>query len=128
MSQLGAECPYCGGRFLNMKLITVDETAHIIGVARATVMDWIKKGHLDPRVWVKNGQTVTYMIDSYDIDQFNDKYRPRRSTLSKDSTNAVARRAYKILRLKHPVYTKNPDGKTALQKILDDDKGWYKKK
>jgi len=122
MSLLGALCPFCGGRFVNMKLMTVDETAHTLGVKRGTVMSWIKGGQLDPRCWVRGGQTVTYMIDSYDVDKFNEQYRPRRSTLSKDSTNAVARQAYKILRLKHPRYTKNPDGTTPLQKILDDDK------
>lgn len=121
MSQLGAECPFCGARFLNMKLVTVDEAALLLGVERGTVMSWIKAGKLDPRCYVR-GPRVIYLIDSYDIDEFNDKYRPRRSTVSKDSPNLVAQRAYRILRLKHPKYTKEPDGTTALWKILNDDK------
>ena len=123
MSSLGVECPFCGARFVNFKLVTVDETAHALGVSRATVMEYIKDGMLDPRIWVRGGMRVIYMFDSYDIDQFNEKYRPRRSTVSKDSPNLVARRAYKILRLKHPKYTKEPGGKkTPLYKILDDGK------
>jgi len=123
-SMLGAECPFCGGRFVDIRLITVDETGHMLGVPRGTVKRWIREGMLDARVWVRGGRQVIYMIDSYDIDEFKKNYRPRRSELSPDSPNPIARQAYRILRLKHPgAYQKGNRKLTPLQKVLDDDKG-----
>jgi len=102
------ECPECGARFIDIRMFTREETARKLGCSVWSIKDWIKKGELEARVWVK-GKTgpVVYMIDSWDLEEFMLKHFPKRSTLAPDAENHKARRAYRILRFRRPPGTKN---------------------
>ena len=108
---MATECPYCGARFLDLRLFTRDEAARRIGVATSTIIRWIHNGELDARLWVRGKiGPVRYMIDSYDLEAFMMRHFPRRSELRSDHDNIIARRAYQALRFKKQPKLKNqPD-------------------
>ena len=97
------ECPYCGARFMDIRLFSINEVASRLGVALNTIKGWIRTGELESRVWVRGKVgPVRYVIDSYDVEEFMGRHFPKRSTLRPDHENVIARRAYRALRFKKP--------------------------
>jgi len=97
------ECPACGLRFIDIRLFTPAEAARKMNVAERTIKNWIRSGEIESRVWVRGKiGPVRYLIDSYDLEEFMLRHFPKRSTLTPDNENIIARRAYHALKFKKP--------------------------
>jgi len=96
-------CPLCGGKFVDIRIYTPKEAAQMIGVAEKTIMNWIRAGELDARVWSRGKiGPCKYVIDSHDLEKFINWHLPRRSELAPDAENWKAQRAYRLLRFRRP--------------------------
>src|SRR4051794_37899825 len=69
-------CPNCGCKFEELRLYPIIQVAVILGVAPATVKDWMAKGKLKFRLWARSSNSLIRVIDSRDLREFIDKRFP----------------------------------------------------
>ena len=65
-----AKCPRCGREFEDVRLIPIYQVALALGVAQATVKDWLAKKKLRFRLYPRSSNSIIRLIDSRDLREF----------------------------------------------------------
>jgi hypothetical protein len=85
-----AKCPRCGCEFEDVRLIPIDQVALALGVAQATVKDWLAKNKLKFRLYPRSSNSIVRLIDSRDLRKFIDARFPYPG----ENTNPLATRLW----------------------------------